>query len=44
MPRARMLDPGTSLAACLGALLRHLRTLRGHPHSGRGAAAGVEGS
>jgi transcriptional regulator with XRE-family HTH domain len=44
MPRARMLDPGTSLAACLGALLRHLRTLRGLTQAGLGAAAGFDGS
>ena len=44
MPRARMLDPGTSFAACLGALLRHLRTLRGLTQAGRGAAAGFDGS
>jgi len=44
MPRARMLDPGTSFAACLGALLRHLRTLRGLTQAGLGAAAGFDGS
>jgi len=44
MPRARTLDPGTSFAACLGALLRHLRTLRGLTQAGLGAAAGFDGS
>jgi len=39
-----MLDPGTSFAACLGALLRHLRTLRGLTQAGLGAAAGFDGS
>src|SRR4029453_8799258 len=43
MPRARTLDPGTSFAACLGALLRHLRTLQGLTQAGLGAAAGVGG-
>ncbi|HEY4725964.1 MAG TPA: helix-turn-helix transcriptional regulator [Actinomycetota bacterium] len=44
MPRARTLDPGASMAACLGALLRHLRTLRGLTQAGLGAAAGFDGS
>src|SRR4029450_6802056 len=44
MPRARTLDPGASFAACLGALLRHLRTLQGLPQAGLGAAAGFDGS
>src|SRR4029453_3478715 len=44
MPRARTLDPGTSFAACLGALLRHLRTLQGLTQAGLGAAAGFDGS
>jgi len=44
MPRARTLDPGASSAACLGALLRHLRTLRGLTQAGLGTAAGFDGS
>jgi transcriptional regulator with XRE-family HTH domain len=44
MPRARTLDPGASMAACLGALLRHLRSLRGLTQAGLGAAAGFDGS
>jgi transcriptional regulator with XRE-family HTH domain len=44
MPRARTLDPGASSTACLGALLRHLRTLRGLTQAGLGAAAGFDGS
>jgi hypothetical protein len=44
MPRARTLDPGASFAACLGALLRHLRTLQGRTQAGLGAAAGFDGS
>jgi tetratricopeptide (TPR) repeat protein len=44
MPRAHTLDPSASMAACLGALLRHLRTLRGLTQAGLGAAAGFHGS
>ena len=44
MPRARTLDPGASSTACLGALLRHLRTLQGLTQAGLGAAAGFDGS
>jgi hypothetical protein len=44
MPRARTLDPTTSLAACLGALLRRLRTLQGLSQSGLGRLAGYDGS
>jgi tetratricopeptide (TPR) repeat protein len=44
MSRALTLDPGASMAACLGALLRHLRTLGGLSQAGLGAAAGFDGS
>jgi transcriptional regulator with XRE-family HTH domain len=44
MPRTRTLDPSASSAACLGALLRHLRTLHGLTQNGLGAAAGFDGS
>ena len=44
MPRARPLDPGASAAACLGALLRRLRTLRGLSQAALGRLAGYDGS
>jgi hypothetical protein len=44
MPRARPLDPGASTAACLGALLRRLRTLRGLSQAALGRLAGYDGS
>jgi tetratricopeptide (TPR) repeat protein len=44
MPQARTLDPTTSSAACLGALLRHLRTLEGLTQAGLGRLAGFDGS
>jgi len=44
MPRARPLDPGASAAACLGALLRRLRTLRGLSQAALGRHAGYDGS
>jgi transcriptional regulator with XRE-family HTH domain len=44
MPREHPLDPSASMAACLGALLRHLRTLRGLTQADLGAAAGFHGS
>jgi hypothetical protein len=44
MPRARTLDPTTSFAACLGALLRRLRTLQDLTQSGLGRLAGYDGS
>ena len=44
MPRTRTLDPSASSAACLGALLRHLRTLHGLTQTGLGAVAGFDGS
>jgi Helix-turn-helix domain len=44
MPRPRTLDPGASPAACLGALLRRLRTLQGLTQAGLGRLAGYDGS
>jgi Helix-turn-helix domain len=44
MPAARALDPGASSAACLGALLRRLRTLQGLSQAGLGRLAGYDGS
>ena len=44
MPTARALDPGASAAACLGALLRRLRTLQGLSQAGLGRLAGYDGS
>jgi transcriptional regulator with XRE-family HTH domain len=44
MPQARTLDPTASSAACLGALLRHLRTLKGLTQAGLGRLAGFNGS
>jgi tetratricopeptide (TPR) repeat protein len=44
MPQARTLDPTTSSTACLGALLRHLRTLEGLTQAGLGRLAGFDGS
>ncbi|MFL6186418.1 MAG: helix-turn-helix domain-containing protein [Actinomycetes bacterium] len=44
MPQARTLDPTASSAACLGALLRHLRTLHGLTQAGLGRLAGFDGS
>jgi Helix-turn-helix domain len=44
MPAARALDPGASSAACLGALLRRLRTLQGLSQTGLGRLTGYDGS
>jgi hypothetical protein len=44
MPPARALDPGASAAACLGALLRRLRTLKGLSQAGLGHLTGYDGS
>ena len=44
MPPARALDPGASAAACLGALLRRLRTLQGLSQAGLGRLTGYDGS
>ncbi|HEX5880045.1 MAG TPA: helix-turn-helix transcriptional regulator [Actinomycetota bacterium] len=44
MPAARALDPGASSAACLGALLRRLRTLQGLSQAGLGRLTGYDGS
>jgi transcriptional regulator with XRE-family HTH domain len=44
VPQARTLDPTASSAACLGALLRHLRTLHGLTQAGLGRLAGFDGS
>jgi tetratricopeptide (TPR) repeat protein len=44
MPQARTLDPSASFAACLGALLRHLRTLEGLTQAALGRQAGFDGS
>jgi tetratricopeptide (TPR) repeat protein len=44
MPEARTLDPAASLSACLGALLRRLRTAHGLTQSGLGRLAGYDGS
>jgi hypothetical protein len=44
MPAARALDPGASAAACLGALLRRLRTLQGLSQAALGRLAGYDGS
>jgi hypothetical protein len=44
MPAARALDPGASSAACLGALLRRLRTLQGLSQVGLGRLTGYDGS
>jgi hypothetical protein len=44
MPAARALDPGASAAACLGALLRRLRTLQGLSQAGLGRLTGYDGS
>jgi transcriptional regulator with XRE-family HTH domain len=44
MPEARTLDPAASLSACLGALLRRLRTARGLTQAGLGRLAGYDGS
>jgi transcriptional regulator with XRE-family HTH domain len=39
-----MVDPGASSAACLGAVLRRLRTLQGLTQAGLGGLAGYDGS
>jgi Helix-turn-helix domain len=44
MPAARALDPGASSDACLGALLRRLRTLQGLSQAGLGRLTGYDGS
>jgi tetratricopeptide (TPR) repeat protein len=44
MPVARALDPAASSAACLGALLRRLRTLQGLSQAGLGRLTGYDGS
>jgi tetratricopeptide (TPR) repeat protein len=44
VPQPRTLDPAASFAACLGALLRRLRTLRGLTQAGLGGLAGFDGS
>ena len=44
MPEARTLDPAGSFAACLGVLLRRLRTLSGLTQAGLGRLAGYDGS
>jgi hypothetical protein len=44
MPEARALDPAVSLSACLGALLRRLRTAHGLTQSGLGRLVGYDGS
>jgi tetratricopeptide (TPR) repeat protein len=44
VPQAQMLDPAASLTACLGALLRRLRTAHGLTQSDLGRLAGYDGS
>ena len=44
MPEARTLDPARSFAACLGVLLRRLRTLSGLTQAGLGRLTGYDGS
>ena len=44
MPKARTPDPATSSAACLGVLLRRLRTLSGLTQAGLGRLTGYDGS
>jgi transcriptional regulator with XRE-family HTH domain len=44
MPPPRPLDPNGSFAACLGAVLRRLRTRRGLTQAGLGRLAGYDGS
>jgi Helix-turn-helix domain len=44
MPAARALDPGASSVACLGAVLRRLRTLQGLSQAGLGRMTGYDGS
>jgi tetratricopeptide (TPR) repeat protein len=44
VPQNRTLDPATSLSACLGALLRRLRTAHGLTQSDLGRLAGYDGS
>jgi transcriptional regulator with XRE-family HTH domain len=44
VPEARTLDPARSFAACLGVLLRRLRTLAGLTQAGLGRLAGYDGS
>ena len=44
MPQTRPLDPGESLAACLGAVLRRLRALRRLSQDELGRLAGYDGS
>jgi transcriptional regulator with XRE-family HTH domain len=44
VPEARTRDPARSFAACLGVLLRRLRTLSGLTQAGLGRLAGYDGS
>jgi tetratricopeptide (TPR) repeat protein len=44
VPQAQTLDPAASLSACLGALLRRLRTAHGLTQSDLGRLAGYDGS
>jgi hypothetical protein len=44
VPEARTLDPARSFTACLGVLLRRLRTLSGLTQAGLGRLAGYDGS
>jgi transcriptional regulator with XRE-family HTH domain len=44
VPEARTFDPARSFAACLGVLLRRLRTLSGLTQAGLGRLAGYDGS
>jgi hypothetical protein len=44
MSPARTLDPTASPDACLGALLRRLRTLHGLAQAGLGRRTGYDGS
>jgi len=44
VPQAQILDPAASLTACLGALLRRLRTAHGLTQSDLGRLAGYDGS
>jgi transcriptional regulator with XRE-family HTH domain len=44
MPQTRPLDPGESLAACLGAVLRRLRAIRRLSQDELGRLAGYDGS
>lgn len=44
MPASQVLDPAESLTACLGALLRRLRTLQGLTQADLGRRTGFDGS